>query len=139
MATKKPKLTVKQAKFVKAKIEGKSGTKAYMEAYETDNAKVASVEASRLLAKPSIQEIVQESMVRQGITVDKVIQPIADGLIANKIHMNGDAIEYSADHSTRLKAAGMALDLMGVKQSGNSTTINNFGTIVAEMRDTYAD
>jgi hypothetical protein len=131
----KPKLTMKQAKFVKAKTEGKSGTQAYMEAYETNNAKVASVEASRLLAKPSIQEIVQESMERQGVTVDLVVKPIVDGLNANKIHITDSGIEHSPDHSVRLKASGMALDLMGAKsrgEAGNTTIIFNKGDVVKD-------
>lgn len=135
----KPKLTVKQAKFVKAKAQGKSGTQAYMEAYETDNARMASVEASRLLAKPSIKEIVQESMAKQGITVDLVVKPIVDGLQATKTATEKGEV-YSSnepDHTVRLSAAKTALELMGAKNEGNGSVSFNFINVAKDDKDAF--
>lgn len=135
----KPKLTVKQAKFVKAKVEGKSGTQAYMEAYGTKNKATAAVEASKTLNKPNIQEAFQQAMAAQGITIEKIVKPIADGLEAEKVHIvgNGDQAmaEVVPDHSIRLKASGMAQNILGLKSEGGATT--NFIQIVQTQRDQY--
>ena len=133
----KPKLTVKQAKFVKAKAEGKTGTEAAMIAYDVVDPKTAAVISSENLNKPNIQQAVQESMVRQGIDIDSVVKPIADGLIANKIHLYGDEVDYTPDHSVRLKASGMALDLMGVKRQSDTNVTINFNQHMTEQKDKY--
>jgi hypothetical protein len=143
MTDKKPKLTPKQAKFVKGIAEGKTNTESALEAYDTDDYGVAASIATENLKKPEIQQAVQMSMEKQGITVDAVVKPIVDGLTAYKtgFSKDGDFVEFGPDHSTRLKASSMALDLMGAKQkskeSGN--TINNFGQILVDQRDKYAD
>lgn len=132
---KKPKLTVKQAKFVKAKAEGKTGVQAAMEAYDTTDYRVANTIAVENMQKPSIQQAVQVSMERQGLTVDKVVKPIVDGMTAEHEYYdkNGE-MHTRPDHSTRLKASGMALDLMGAKSRGESgnTIIFNKGDIVKD-------
>lgn len=136
----KPKLTMKQAKFVKAKAEGKTGTEAAMIAYDVKDSRVASVISAENLAKPSIQQAVQESMERQGLTVDLVVKPIVDGMTAVKSGFNkdGEYLEFGPDHSTRLKASGMALDLMGAKSRGEGTNVNiNFNQIAQEQKDRY--
>lgn len=137
----KPKLTVKQAKFVKAKAEGKSGTEAAMIAYDTTDPKVASVISAENLGKPSIQNALHIAFEKQGITLDQLIEPIAKGLTATKTGSANGAVYPSTepDHSVRISAAKTALELMGAKNQGNGTTINNFGTIVAEMKEDYAD
>jgi len=133
-------LTVKQAKFVKAKAEGKSGTEAAMIAYDVKDAKVASVVAAENLAKPSIQQAVQKSMEKQGLTVDLVVKPIVDGIQAEQEYYDKNGEQHTRpDHSVRLKAAGMALDLMGAKSKGEGTTINQFGNIVNDLKERYGD
>lgn len=141
----KPKLTVKEAKLVKAKAEGKKHDEAWDEAgYSQNSSKVVKVvNTSKILSKPKVQEALQAELEKQGITLEKALKPIADGLEADKpgwTDKDGVFHEGTRDHSIRLKASGMALDLMGVKQQKDSgTTVNNFGTIVAEMKDKYAD
>lgn len=127
----KTKLTVKQAKFVKAKAEGKTGVQAAMEAYDTTDYRVANTIAVENMQKLTIQQAVEQSMERQGLTVDLVIKPIVDGLVAKKYMGEGNPIEVP-DHSTRLKASGMALDLMGAKrgEAQGTTIIFNKGDIV---------
>lgn len=133
------KLTPKQAKFVKAKAEGKTGVQAAMEAYDTTDYATANAIAVENLQKPTIQQAVQESMVKQGLTVDLVVKPIVDGLSANKTGFNkdGDFLEFGPDHSTRLKASSMALDLMGAKQKGETTVNINFNQVVKDDRDEF--
>lgn len=140
---KRPKLTVKQAKFVKAKAEGKSGTQAYMEAYGTTNANVAKVEASRTLTKPNVQEALQAEMARQGITLEKIIKPVADALEAEKVHIVGNGEQAMAeivpDHSIRLKASSMAQTLIGANKQTGEGNITNFVNVTNNYGDRYAD
>jgi phage terminase small subunit len=141
MTAKKPKLTVKQAKFVKAKAEGKTGVEAAMIAYDTEDYNTANAIAVENLQKPTIQEALNVAFEKQGITLDKLVEPIAKGLEATKTGSANGAVFPSSepDHSIRLSAAKTALDLLGVSKSQGNTTINNFGTIVGEMKDNYAD
>lgn len=124
----KPKLTVKQAKFVRGIAEGKTNTQSVIDAYDIESKdieNVASSIAAENLRKPTIQEAIELARVKLNITPERVLKPIDDAL-------------NDEDVKTRLMGTDRALKLMGVgKESGN--TINNFGTIVAEMRDKYSD
>jgi hypothetical protein len=120
----KPKLTVKQAKLVKGIAEGKPKQVAALEAGYGTNPNSAAAIASETLKIPSVQEALHTALVRAGITPDLAIAPIGEALLHDDLDM-------------RLKGSDRALKLMVPKNEGN--TINNFGTIVAEMRDKYAD
>lgn len=114
---KVPKLTYKQAKFVKAKAEGKTGTEAAVIAYGVDE-KTASVMASQNLGKLSIQEAVEKEMAKQGLTIEAIITPVREALTAEKVSIvgNGDEAmaEITPDHTTRLSAVKIAAQFMGV-------------------------
>lgn len=121
-------LTVKERKLVKAKAEGKTVLDAANEAEYLPNAsdETRRVEAHRVLQKPHVQEALQEALAAQGITYDMIVQPVTNAL-------KSDSIEL------QLKGHDRAVRLLGIKESGSGTTVNNFGTIVTEMRDKYAD
>ena len=125
---KKRTLTVKQAKLVKAKAQGKTHKEAYVEAGyapTTDNAMM--VNANRVLSKPNVQEALQAEMARQGITLEKIIKPVADALEAKKIVTSPTEPDKEvADHSIRLKASSMAQTLLGANknQEGGGTSIH---------------
>lgn len=142
MTAKKPKLTVKQAKLVKGIVEGKSQQQAAVEAGYGNTPESAAVIATETLKNVNVQEALQVALAEQGITLEKIVKPIADGLEAYKTGFNkdGEYMDFGPDHSTRLKASSMAQQIInpgGGKGSG--TTINNFGTIVGEMKEDYAD
>ena len=122
------RLTTKQAKFVKAKIAGKTTVAAAMAAYPTVDYKSASVIGAQNLEKLSIQQALQEAYERQGLTVDALVRPLAEGLRANRVvQLEGDFYETEVpDHSTRIKAAGMAAQWIGL---GKSEGGNNFNFI----------
>lgn len=129
------KLTIKQKKFVKAYVANDgNGTKAALQAYNTVDEKTASVIASENLEKPSVKEAIDAALEKHGITIEKATQPIADGLIATRKIGFGDNAEYEVDHSTRLKASGMALKLLGAEkgEGGGNTYIFNKGDVVAK-------
>ena len=148
MATTKPKttkpktkrLTVKQTKFLNAKVQGKSGTRAYMEAYNTKNVTVAKVEASRTLSKPNVQEAYQVALEKNGITLDRAIAPIGKALVATKVLITGkdeDAFaEVVDDIDVQLKGSDRALKLMGISQGDtNNQTVNiNFNQVAEDVR-----
>jgi phage terminase small subunit len=120
----KPKLTVKQAKFVKAKAEGKTGVEAAMIAYDTTDVRTAAAISSENLTKPNIQEVLNNAMEKAGITVEAAIAPIGEALRNDELDM-------------RLKGSDRALKLMLPK--AETTTNINFGTVINEMKDKYAD
>lgn len=124
--TPKPKkLTIKQKKFVKAYIANDgNGTQAALQTYNTVDEKTAGVIAVENLAKPSIKEAIESALVKHEITMDAAIKPIADGLRATK-EFGENRIEI-VDHSTRLKASGMALKLLGAEKQEQSSGTNIF-------------
>ena len=124
---KRPKLTMKQAKFVKGIAEGKTQTDAALEAYDTDSYDVAKVIASENITKPNVKEALDLAMEKLNLTPERVLKPIDDAL-------NDD------DVKTRLMGTDRALKVMsfGNKQAGGDT-INNFGNMLLEQRSKYSD
>lgn len=136
-------LTYKQAKFVKAKAEGKSGVQAAKEAYGVSNYNTAAVIAAENINKPNIKEALHAEMVKQGIDIASVVKPVKDGLVAEKVSIvgNGDQAmaEVTPDHSTRLKAVQIASKWMGIDAVSGEGTTNNFIQIINNKADKYAD
>lgn len=130
MAQRKP-LTPKEIKLVKGIAEGKKKRTAATEAGYTGSPETISVTASQTLKKPNVQEALAEAFAAHGITIDAATKPIADGLKAEKVHIVGNGEQAMADvvpdHATRLKAAGMAFNLMGVGKQTADVTINFIG------------
>lgn len=116
----KPKLTQKQAKFVKGIAQGKTNTDSALEAYDTDDYNVAKVIASENLTKPNVQQAIELARIKLNITPERALKPIDDAL-------NDDDLEM------RLKGSDRALKIMGIVQKsegGGNTYIFNKGDIV---------
>lgn len=137
-------LSTKEIRVVRAKVKadlnGQSQQVAAQEAFPNQKPGSAAASMSRELKKVNVQEAVAESLIKHGITLDSALKPIADGLKAEKVHIVGNGDQAMADvvpdHSIRLKASGMALNLMGVgKQAGDVTM--NFIQVVQDERNTY--
>lgn len=133
-------LTPKEIKLVKGIAEGKTRQAAALEAYNASTPEAASSIASNALKKVNVQEALAEAFQKHGITIDAATKPIADGLTAEKVHVVGNGEQAMAevvpDHATRLKAAGMAFNLMGVgKQTGDVTI--NFIKMTQSEREIY--
>lgn len=120
----KPKLTVKQAKIIKSKVEGKTQNAIAKELYPNATPESGAVLVSRELKKVNVQEALENAMVRAGITPDLALAPIGEALLHDDLDM-------------RLKGSDRALKLILPKTEGN--TINNFGTIITAMKDEYID
>jgi phage terminase small subunit len=120
------KLTPKQTKFVKGVASGKSQRESYVEAYETKGSiDSIDVQASQLAAKPKIQEALQDLFgLEETKQVVKNVHKLAISADDQKVQL-----EASKEWLTR--------SMGNVKDSGN--TINNFGVIVSEQKDRYAE
>jgi len=117
---KTPKLTPKQAKFVRGIAEGKTNTDAALEAYDTDDYGSAASIATENLKKLDIQQAVEIARVKLGITPERALKPIDDAL-------NDDDLEM------RLKGSDRALKVMQLlepKGKGGTTIVFNKGDIV---------
>lgn len=144
-------LTVKQAKFVKAVAEGKPKYKAAMEAYDVTSVDSANQIAKENLQKTSIKEALHAELARQGITLEAVVKPIADGLKATKTTIvrdkaatpeeseNSAFAQEEADHAIRLKSSAMAQKLMGLESANDGSVTNNFVQIINQKAEKYAD
>lgn len=118
------KLTPKQAKFVEEYAKnGGNGTQAAMKAYNVKDESVAKVVASENLTKPNIRTITE-----QLFSLDKT-QQVVDNL--HKLSISAE------DQKIQVDATKEWLSHAVPKEKGN--TFNNFGTVVAEMKDKYAD
>lgn len=117
--TPKPKkLTIKQKKFVKAYVANDgNGQEAAKAVYDVKTDEAAAVISSQNLIKVNVKEAIEAALEKHGITMDAAVAPIADGLQAKKFIPDGQggAIDIP-DHTSRLKASGMALKLMGAEQ-----------------------
>ena len=132
-------LTPKEIKLVNGIAQGKTKRQAAVEAYNAKTLETASSMASEALKKPNVQEALAEAFAKHGITIDAATKPIADGLKAVKysdIKDQNASGELIPDHTTRLKAAGMAFNLMGVGKQTGDVTINFIGHS-AEQREIY--
>ncbi len=141
--TKKPKVRnpVDKLKFVEARARGLSKTQAAFEASGATTPASAATIGGRLEKDLTIQQAVAEAMQRAGLTIDKVIAPVAEAMQANQTATFKGTVYTSdkPDHSVRLKAAGMAQNLMGLtgNNEGSGNTFN-FVQVTNVDKDQYA-
>lgn len=108
--TRNRKVTEKEQKFVKEYVKnGGNGSKAALKAYKTDKPKQAATIAARNLQKPKIRDLLNEELKRQGITLERALQPIGKALVATKKDTDGSVVE---DLDTQLKGSDRALKLL---------------------------
>lgn len=120
MADKPKKLTIKQAKFVKAYVDNDgNGTKAALQTYDVKNENSAHAIASENLQKPTIQEAIDNAMVKLNITPELTIAPVAEALIHEDLDM-------------RLKGHDRAVKLMTLSQKTEKEGGNTFNFIKAD-------
>jgi len=124
MADKKPKLTPKQAKFVRGIAEGKTNTDSALEAYDTNSYETAAVIATENLKKPNVQQAVELARIKLNITPERALKPIDDAL-------NDDDLEM------RLKGSDRALKIMGITNKDNGTPSIQFNQIQIDQRGKY--
>ena len=127
---------MKQAKFVKAKAEGKSGIQAALIAYDTTSPNVAGAIAAENLQKPNVKEAIDKEMERQGLTLEKIISPVTKALDSTlKIKTrDGEIIDTGmADLEMQLKGHARAVRLMSFGTKKDDGTINNYGQMIIQQ------
>jgi len=120
----KPKLTPKQAKFVRGIAQGKTNTDSALEAYDTDDYNVAKVIASENLTKPNVQQAIEIARVKLNITPERALKPIDDAL-------------NDPDLEMRLKGSDRALKIMGIANKGDGSTSIQFNQIQINQKESY--
>lgn len=105
-------------KFIKAKLNGASNTQAALQAVPDITEASAKNIGMRLSTKVDVQAAIISTLEDHGVDYAKVLKPIAEGLEATKVIVMGkntddSFVDVTPDWSARLKAADMALKLMG--------------------------
>lgn len=140
--SKTKKLTIKEAKLVKAKVQGKTMAQAAKEAGYMPNAsdETRRREAYNITQKPHVKAQLQKELAKQGITLEAIVKPIADGLKAEKVSIvgNGDQAmaEITPDHNVRIKSSQIASKWMGVDTVTDSPN-TTFVQVIKEQTNKY--
>jgi phage terminase small subunit len=124
MATKKPKLTVKQAKFVKGVAEGKTKTQAAVDAGYGNNPDSARAIANEALHNPSVLNALHMELERQGITLEKIIKPVTNAL-------DSDSIEL------QLKGHDRVMKIVAPRSEGGTSVNINFNQVAFKDKEEF--
>lgn len=137
------KLTVKEAKLVKAKAEGKTHVEAAKEAGYLPNAtdRTIQTEVARTLNKPHVNEALNIAYEKRNVTPDRIAKITDEAMDATKtITSPTEPDREVVDHGMRLNAAKFAASMMGLgKQNEPQGSTYNFTQIINEKGDRYAD
>lgn len=109
---KRPPRTIKEKKFVKEYIKSGNGTEAALNSYDTTNPKTAAVIATQNLIKLNISDL----MDKRGLTDDKLLEVLDDGLRAMKV-ISANVINIKSNDPTVMdqKANSMTRDFIDVE------------------------
>lgn len=119
------KLTIKQAKFVKAYISnGGNGTQAIMQSYNVEEPRTATAMSVENLSKPSVQQAVEQALAKSGITLDLITDEIKSLATTQVDKVSGD---------TKLKSLETLLKLHNAFPGSKHTNLNL--NIKGKMRD----
>ena len=118
-----PKLTPKQAKFVKALAEGKNQTQAALEAYPAQTYQSARVQAVENLAKPNIREAIEHAIGFHKITPEEAVAPVRMAL-DYKGETDRDTVDVRLKGLHAYLKLSQFIDNDGEK-GGNTFIINN--------------
>lgn len=107
-------MNIKDIEIIKHKVKGKTNRQIAKIVYPNQKPTSGAVSVSRKLSKANVQTELQAELKRQGITLKKALAPIKDALGATKYAtVEGDFYNTELpEHTTRLQASRMALDLL---------------------------
>lgn len=138
MATK---LTVKEAKLLKAKSQGKTHVQAWDEAgYSKKSSEATKIaNTQKILSKPKVQKKLSELMDEEGIGDRTLLMTLKEGLQASKTVVMGKEensfVDIQPDHATRHKYLETGLRLRGhgpKADQASNTIIFNQGDLVKQ-------
>jgi len=132
------KLTVKQARFVKAKAEGKSDIDAGIEAGAKTKV-AASKYANRMSKDVNVQEVLLRELEKQGVTPELIVKPVVKGLQAKRVvAIEGDFYQTEVDDlDTQMKAHDRVVKLLGIKSGEASPTLNVFVNVSKQDKEEF--
>lgn len=140
------RLTVKEAKLVKAKVAGKSNREAYQEVYSaTAKDTTAAQNTTKILQKPHVKEAFERALEKANITEERLALKLSEGLDATRAVVMGKEssdsfVDVQPDFAIRHKYLETALKVKGIGQSNDpNTTVNNFGNLLMQQKDRYSD
>jgi len=138
-AVRKPKLPIKQIKYIDALAKGKSKRQAGLTAGAiTEGA--ADKYGTRMSSNVRVQEALQPKLAKHNITLDTAIAPIGKALVATKVVIHGnkeDAFaEVVEDLDMQLKGSDRALKLMGIGQGAVNVNVN-FNQLIMDKKEKY--
>jgi hypothetical protein len=128
------KLTPAEVTFLKELAKGSTQQAAAQTAWPNQTYQSAAVSAHETLKKPKIQEALQKSYEKAGLTPDSITKVLTDAMKANKTASFGGMVlpSLEPDHSVRVAAARAAAQLVSAGDNGkgpDGPTINfNLGT-----------
>jgi len=110
------KLTLdeRERRFVKGVVAGKSLTQAAKDAGYARS--TAEKKAYAILQRPLVRSALTNALGRLGVTLEHIVQPIADALKATRSFVNKDGLMVGSqvpDHKIRLEASRDAVALLG--------------------------
>lgn len=117
-------MTIKQKKFIKEYIETGNGTLAAKKAYNPRNDNVAATIAKENIRKPQIRDAIQQAMIKANLTPDRLARVVDDAMNATKVkELEGDYyVSDVPEHNTRLRAAQLAGNWLGLGKDGGTAT-----------------
>lgn len=131
-------MTNKQQKAIEIMVgNGGNATQAMLQAgYSPNTANTP----SKLTKAPAVQNELQRLLKKKGITLDKALKPIADGLTATKMVVHGKAedswVDEIPDHGIRMQASDRALKLMNItKDNPNPTSLEDLTKAIEDNVD----
>lgn len=135
----KQELTQKEIKLIKGLLEGKTKQQAALDAYDTTDPMTASAIASETLKKPKVQEAYQAELSRQGITMEKVIAPVAKALQAKVkiVTQNGVVTTEEDDLEMQLKGHDRVIKMLNMDKGGESPASIHFHQHIEEKKAEY--
>lgn len=117
-------MTVREKKFVKAKLQGKSNLEATREAApELKESSIAQT-SDRLSKSVNVRQALDKALARHNITIDRILKPIDEALDASDpiYSKDGTFIETKVNHTVRLAASDRAAKLMGLDKPAPDKT-----------------
>lgn len=135
-------LTQKEIKLIRGILEGKTKRQAALEAYNAKTPETASAMASETLSKPNVQEALQLALSKQGITIEKVVEPVTKALNATVKIRTQDGVVVDTeepDLEMQLKGHDRAMKILNVNQAKDGSTNANFIQVNNNYGDRYQD
>lgn len=132
--TNKPAITVKQRKYIRGVMAGKSKYQAAVEAGYAEN---TANDPSRNVEKQGVKEELNRALEKAGITTQRIADKVNEGLEAKKTTFLGQGenstFMESPDHAIQHKYLETAIKLKGIdREVGMPAALNFFNLTKAD-------